>query len=169
MDGNSAAGPDGFSGRFFSAAWEIVGVDVYNAVQSFFFCSELPRRITATSIVLLPKVLRSFGFGKRWIDMVWHVISNVWFFIIVNGSLCGFFKSARGLRQGDPLSAALFIIEAEVLSLSLNQLAHRREFQGFRVPRGCLTITHLGYADDVLIFSSATATSLRLVMRVLDD
>ncbi|XP_027150296.1 uncharacterized protein LOC113750530 [Coffea eugenioides] len=110
----------------------------------------------------LIKVLRSFGFGERWIVMVWRIISNVWFFVIVNGSICDFFKSAQEFRQGDPLSPALFIIGAEVLFRSLNQLVHQRGFQGFSVPRGCPTITHLGYADDVLIFSSATATFLHL-------
>ena len=42
----------------------------------------------------LIKVLRAFGFGERWIDMIWRIISNVWFSVIINGSLCGFFKSA---------------------------------------------------------------------------
>ena len=79
-----------------------------------------------------------------------------------------FFKSARELCQGDPLSPALFIIGAEVLSHSLNQLVTQRGFQGFKVPRDCPTITHLSYADDVLIFSSATVASFRIVMRVLD-
>nr|XP_027109237.1 uncharacterized protein LOC113729105 [Coffea arabica] len=117
----------------------------------------------------LIQVLRAFGFGERWINMIWRIISNVWFSIVINGSLCGFFKSARGLRQGDPLSPALFIIRAEVLSRSLNQLVSCRGFQGFSIPQGCPSITHLGYADDVLIFSSATASTLRLVMRVLEE
>ncbi|XP_027122127.1 uncharacterized protein [Coffea arabica] len=56
MDGNNAASLDSFSSRFFSAAWGIVGGDVYNVVLSFFCGAELPRRITTTSIVLLPNV-----------------------------------------------------------------------------------------------------------------
>nr|XP_027082134.1 uncharacterized protein LOC113704429 [Coffea arabica] len=264
MDGDSAAGPDGFTGKFFTSSWDIIGRDVYRAVLNFFCGEELPRQVTATSIILLAKVartksfsefrpislcnfvdkilskilaarlapilpkiistnqsgfvrgrlisdnyllaqellsnmgskvrggnvalkldmmkaydrvvwpflinvLRAFGFGEQWIDMVWRLISNVWFSVVVNGALFGFFKSARGLRQGDPLSPALFIIGAEVLSRSLNSLPCFRGFHGFSVPRGCPLVTHLGYADDVLVFSSASAGSLKLVKRVLTN
>ena len=42
MDGDSAAGPDGFTGKFFTFAWEVVGPDVYQAILSFFCGAELP-------------------------------------------------------------------------------------------------------------------------------
>nr|XP_027122188.1 uncharacterized protein LOC113739143 [Coffea arabica] len=95
-------------------------------------------------------VLRKFGFGERFIDMVWRLLSNVWFSVIINGASYGFFKSSRGVRQGDPLSPALFVIGAEVLSRGLNSLALQSGFLGFTVPRGCPTVTHLAFADDVL-------------------
>ena len=101
--------------------------------------------------------------------MVWRLISNVWFSVVVNGASYGLFKSSQGLSQGDPLSPALFIIGAEVLSRSLNKLQSHQGFQGFRVPRGCPLVSHLGYADDVLVFSSASVKSLRLVKQVLSE
>ncbi|XP_071902080.1 uncharacterized protein [Coffea arabica] len=64
MDGDSTAGPDGFSGKFFTVAWEVVAHDVYKAVVSFFCGAELPRFITATSIVLLPKVMNPKDFTQ---------------------------------------------------------------------------------------------------------
>ncbi|XP_027158272.1 uncharacterized protein LOC113759893 [Coffea eugenioides] len=64
MDVNSAAGPDSFTGKLFSFAWEIVGGDVYNDVQSFFCGAELLRRIIATSIVLLSKVHQQKDFSQ---------------------------------------------------------------------------------------------------------
>ena len=63
-DGDSAPGPDGYSGKFFSFAWEIIAQDVYNAVASFFCGAELPRRVTATLIVLIPKVQNPNSFAQ---------------------------------------------------------------------------------------------------------
>ncbi|XP_071914052.1 uncharacterized protein [Coffea arabica] len=126
MDGDSAAGPDGFTGKFFSFAWEVI-------------------------------------------DMVWRLISNVWFSVIINGSAHGFFKSSRGIRQGDPLSPVLFIIGSKLLLRGLNDLASRRNFIGFRVPAGCPEVTHLAFADDVLVFTNGSEVALKRVMRVLDD
>ena len=36
MDGESAAGPNSFSGKFFTCAWDIVVEDLYAALVSFF-------------------------------------------------------------------------------------------------------------------------------------
>ncbi|XP_027169406.1 uncharacterized protein LOC113769130 [Coffea eugenioides] len=264
MDGESAAGPDGFTGKFFTFAWDVMASDIYRAVVSFFCDAELPRSITATSIVLLPKVenpqdfkhfrpislcnftnkiiskllsarlaitlppiispqqsgfvqgrqitdnfllaqelvadirksnrggnmvikldmmkaydrvswpfllqvLLYFGFSETWIDMIWSLISNMWFSVLVNGGSHGFFRSSRGLRQGDPISPALFVIGVEVLSRALNTLLTQRGFTPFKVPPHCPIITYLAFADDVIIFSSGGQSSLRLIKRVLDD
>ncbi|XP_071933716.1 uncharacterized protein [Coffea arabica] len=109
-------------------------------------------------------VLRKFGFGEQFIDRIWNLLSNVWFSTIINGASCGFFKSARGLRQGDPLPPALFVIGAEVLSRCPNNLALQSGFVGFTVPHGCPPITYLAFADDVIIFANGLSTSLKRIM-----
>ena len=86
----------------------------------------------------------------------------------MNGLPHGFFKSTRGLRQGDPISPALCVIGTEVLSRSLNTLAEHGRFRSFKVPSGCPVVTHLAYVDNVVIFTSGLKASMKLVKRVLD-
>src|SRR4051812_2712066 len=81
--------------------------------------------------------MRKLGFGERWLDMIWRerwliwqLISNCWYAILINGESCGFFKSNRGLRQGDHLSPFLFIIATEVFNRVLNKL--HEKYTGLR-------------------------------------
>ncbi|XP_071939205.1 uncharacterized protein [Coffea arabica] len=67
--------------------------------------------------MFLVTVLHKFGFGERFIDMMWRLVSNVWFSVLINGLPHGFFKSSRGLQQGDPLSPSLFVIGTEITSV----------------------------------------------------
>lgn len=88
------------------------------------------------SWVFLTKVMRRFCFGERMVDMIWRILSNNWYNISLNGKSHGFFPSTRGVKQGDPLSLSLFIIAAEVLSRSLNQLHKNDNFIGLGWPDG---------------------------------
>ena len=91
----------------------------------------------------ITSVMRRLGFPEIWIDRVWQLVSNCWFSIIINGSSSGFFKSSRGIRQGDPLSPGLFILAAEALSCGLDDLLKKKNFKPYRMPKGCLPVTHL--------------------------
>lgn len=64
----------------------------------------------------LAAVLKRFGFDNYFVDKIDRLITNCWFSVAVNGDLAGFFKSSRGLRQGDPIAPILFILAQESLS-----------------------------------------------------
>ncbi|XP_075496426.1 uncharacterized protein LOC142533504 [Primulina tabacum] len=92
----------------------------------------------------------------------------LWLFraVNINGSLTGFFGSTRGLRQGDPLSPLLFILGAEYLSRGLDRLY--RQYPAIRYRSGCdLLLSHLAYADDIIIFANGGTREMNSLMDFL--
>ncbi|XP_060177942.1 uncharacterized protein LOC132607882 [Lycium barbarum] len=55
LNGDSASGPDGFTGQFYQKCWEVIKLDVIQMVKAFFCGCEVPQFITHTNLVLLPK------------------------------------------------------------------------------------------------------------------
>ena len=88
----------------------------------------------------------------------------------MNGSPCGFFKSSRGIQQGDPLSPMLFVIVMEGLSKMLDKAIGAGMLSGFAVNRNVnnpLLISHLLFADDTLIFSEADSVHIAHLRSIL--
>lgn len=56
MSPNSAAGPDGMTGKFFRVCWEVISQDLLDVVQYFFCGHSMPKYFSHACLVLLPKV-----------------------------------------------------------------------------------------------------------------
>ncbi|XP_059306374.1 uncharacterized protein LOC132057787 [Lycium ferocissimum] len=80
-----------------------------------------------------------------------------------------FFHSTRGVKQDDPLSPALFILAAEVLSRALNSLFDEGMYRGYGLAKWSSNLNHLSYADDIIIFASADKWSLQRIMKILHE
>jgi hypothetical protein len=78
--------------------------------------------------------------------------------VLLNGSPFGLFSPSRGIRQGDHLSPFLFIIGIEVISRMLHN-----SLRGFKISRSCPSLNHLLFADDLVIFSTATSWEALIV------
>ncbi|EPS71400.1 hypothetical protein M569_03359 [Genlisea aurea] len=87
-------------------------------------------------------------------------ITSVSYSLVINGEQVGHIAPKRGLRQGDPLSPFLFLICAEGLSSLLTSAELSNEIKGFRVSRNAPSISHLSFADDVMIFCEVTRSAL---------
>ena len=115
----------------------------------------------------LLNVLCLHGFSPAWINWVSQCISTPTFSFLINGSPFGNFKSSRGLCQGDPLSPFLYIIGADVLSRLLQRAKTLGSLKGIKISSNCPQISHLQFADDLLIFSKANPTSATTILDCL--
>ena len=111
----------------------------------------------------LMQMLERMGFVSKWIRWINWCISTATFSVLINGSPSGFFRSSRGLRQGNPLSPYLFVIGMEALSCLLQRAVEGNFISGCRFrgrDGGEIVISHLLYADDTIIFCDANAEQL---------
>ena len=62
----------------------------------------------------LLQVLKVYGFGENFINWIRIILTNQESCVMNGGNSTGYFKLERGARQGDPISAYLFILVIEV-------------------------------------------------------
>ena len=112
------------------------------------------------------EVLEVMKFPVVYVEWIRGCITTSRFSISINGSLVGYFKGARGVRQGDPLSPYLFVLAMNVLSKMLNVVAKYGVFS-FHLKCKKLELTHLCFADDLLIFSRGNLDSIVGIQNVM--
>ena len=108
----------------------------------------------------LHRTLESMGFGpsfRTWVRVFYSDISSA---VLVNGYLSEFFGLTRGVRQGCPLSALLYVLVSEVLACSIRSST---EIRGLALPTDPSRRAVVSqYADDTSIVcttnESITAT-----------
>ena len=116
----------------------------------------------------LRAVLIAMNFNQQWINWLMECVTLVQYTFLVNGSRSKSFKPCKGLRQGDPLSPYLFLMCANVLSLSLQKAKHDKLINGVKVGRSGCTFTHMLFVDDSLFFFKKDNKSVANLKRILD-
>ena len=94
-------------------------------------------------------------------------VTTVSFVVLINGAASHFFHAKRGLRHGCSLSPLLFLLVAEGLSRDLKEAKCQGNLKGVKIYQN-LSITHLFFVDDVLIFCSGSVRDARTLREILD-
>lgn len=106
------------------------------------------------------------------LNLVTHLmryVRSIKYKVLINGSLTPFFSPFRGIRQGDPLSPYLFIICAKRLSAIIKHAESQGLFLGLQFTNACLSISHLFFADNSLMFSKAIMRNAEAIKKVLEE
>jgi hypothetical protein len=114
----------------------------------------------------LRDLLHLLGFPARFVHLVMKCVETASFSVCINGNLFGFFPGKCGVRQGDPLSPYLFIICMEYFSRLLKSSTQLSSFN-FHPKCQALGISHLGFADDILLLYPCDMASVNILLQQL--
>ncbi len=106
----------------------------------------------------LQKSLSVFGFGPKFVNWVNIIYTNTNASVINNGFTTDYFTLERGIRQGCPLSAYLFIVAVELLAINIRD---NEQIKGINVHDTCIKLIQM--ADDMTVFLK-DVNSLKLLL-----
>ncbi|XP_038990950.1 uncharacterized protein LOC120113971 [Hibiscus syriacus] len=114
-----------------------------------------------------PRCALKIDLQKAFDSLSWDFVKVVLHALGLPEKFIGYFKGARGVRKGDPLSPYVFVLAMNVLSSLLNLAAEKRVFN-FHPKCRKVGLTHLCFADDLLIFCKGSLESVIGVHVVLE-
>ena len=111
----------------------------------------------------LTLALKRHGFGKTFVKRIKTLLNNQESCIINRGFTTKYFKLDKGKRQGDPVSACLFVL---VLKIVFNLIKQKKDIDGPTFFDH--TFLYTAYADDTTFFSK-DKESVKKVINVFDN
>ncbi|CAN1125969.1 LINE-1 reverse transcriptase homolog [Linum perenne] len=115
----------------------------------------------------LNDTLLAAGFPKEFVDLTMACVTTANFQVLWNGGLTENFKPTRGLRQGCPLSPYLFTLCIDRLSHLINSVVQENRWKPIKIGRNGPLLSHLFFADDLILFGEATELQGDVVMDCL--
>jgi len=103
------------------------------------------------------------------VDVIMHCVSSCSRNILWNGEPSGAFRPSRGVRQGDPLSSYLFVACMERLSQLIEAHCLAGKWKAISIPKGGTHLSHLMFADDVVLFGEASREQAQIIKACLQE
>ena len=117
----------------------------------------------------IASALERKGLDDHFINLIYSCISSPTFSVIINGQSFAHFKSSRGIRQGCPLSPALFVLAVNELSLALHDALQANHLSGISLGPDCPPIHSLMFADDLLVCGKANVQEAATISHILQQ
>nr|ABW81175.1 non-LTR retrotransposon transposase [Arabidopsis cebennensis] len=141
--------------------------------------SFIPGWLSADNIVVVQEAVHSMRRKKghtlhaanlpsSWINWIMKCVKEPAMTVLWNGEKTESFIPSRGLRQGDPLSPYLFVLCLERLCHQIDLAVGTKEWKPISMSRGGPLLSHICFADDLILFAEASVAQIRVVRKVLE-
>lgn len=115
----------------------------------------------------LEKIMIKLGFDPRCVHLAMKTISTASYYVLINGEPRGSITSTHGIKQGDLLSAYLFILCVEGLFAMLRIVESTHLLKGIMSSQNRVCISHLLLTYDSLLFCQATVEECQRLLKIL--
>ena len=148
ISGNQSAYIDG---RFISEGGRRISdlLEISNTLKldGLLATIDIQKAFDSVDHAFLISTLERYGFGNRFVRWAKILLKNQESCIIYGGNTMKYFKLEKGARQGDPISAYLFILILEIVFLSIKE---NKNIKGLNIFNH--TFLYTAYADETTFF-----------------
>jgi len=112
--------------------------------------------------------LQEMRLPQNLIEVIMLCITTSTMQILWNGDPTEQFAPLRRVRQGDPLSPYLFVACMKRLSQYIEELVRTSQWRPISICKNGPEISHLMFADDIILFAEATVEQAKVIKQALD-
>ena len=142
---------------------DIIETSNLENIKGYLLAIDFEKAFDSLNHNLLLAALEKFGFGFDFIDWIKILINKQESCVINGGRTTRYFNLERGTRQGDPISAYLFILVLEILFLLIKS---SNDINGVKLLQHEYLYT--AYADDTTFFLK-DEISIKNVFSLIDN
>ncbi|KAJ4745251.1 RNA-directed DNA polymerase (reverse transcriptase)-related family protein [Rhynchospora pubera] len=136
---------------------------------AFMLKADVSKAFDKLEWVFLARAMEYLNVPSKIINLMLSSYKRARVSININGKGDGFITPTRGLRQGCPMSPYGFIIAMEMLSRRLTKALREGKISGVKLAHTSPTITHLMYADDLILLGGTRHGELEQFIHILNQ
>ena len=118
-------------------------------IQGYIIALDQEKAFDRVNHQFLFKIMEKYDFGPNFLNWIRAIYTENKSYLLLNGYLSLPVLIKRGVRQGCPLSALLYLMIAEVLAEAIRQ---DQEVRGYPLPGTDFSVKIAQYADDTGLF-----------------
>ena len=143
--------------------YDLMAYTEFKNIPGLLVLIDFEKAFDSISWSFIYKVLEYFGFGKKFIEWIRILNTNIKASILQCGYLSEQINIERGCRQGDPIAPYLFLLCAEILAILIKQ---NKDIKGIVVNEKEHKLSQ--YADDTSLALDGSPKSLFAALDTLD-
>ncbi|KAH9765434.1 hypothetical protein KPL70_001869 [Citrus sinensis] len=173
---------DGLNAIFYQSQWSVVGPSICHFVKEEVMPSmrnnkgtkgqmaikmDLKKSYDRLSRSFIHETLLEAGIPTDFVQIIMECVTTIQMNLLRNGELINEFRPSKGIRQGDPISAYIFVLFIERLGHGICHTVNMGRWKPIRLSQHCIFLTYLFFADDILLLAEALCEQATILCSVL--